>query len=57
MNIAQGSIEECQYYLILSKDLGYGPNNELVDLLNEVSKMLDSYIKTLLSTNFYLLII
>ena len=22
-NIAQGSIEECRYYLILSKDLGY----------------------------------
>jgi four helix bundle protein len=24
MNIAQGSLEECQYYLILAKDLGYG---------------------------------
>lgn len=23
-NIAQGSIEECRYYLILSRDLGYG---------------------------------
>jgi len=23
MNIAQGSIEECRYYLILAKDLGY----------------------------------
>ena len=24
MNIAQGSLEECRYYLILAKDLGYG---------------------------------
>ena len=24
MNIAQGSLEECQYYLVLSNDLGYG---------------------------------
>ena len=23
MNIAQGSLEECRYYFILSKDLGY----------------------------------
>ncbi len=23
MNIAQGSLEECRYYLILAKDLGY----------------------------------
>ena len=24
MNISQGSLEECRYYLILSKDLNYG---------------------------------
>ena len=24
MNIAQGSLEECKYYLILAKDLHYG---------------------------------
>jgi four helix bundle protein len=24
MNIAEGSIEECRYYLILAQDLGYG---------------------------------
>ena len=32
MNIAQGSIEECRYYLILSQDLSYGENNSLMDL-------------------------
>ena len=42
-NIAQGSIEECRYYLILSKDLNYGENNELALLLEEVSKILAVY--------------
>ena len=51
MNIAQGSLEECQYYLLLSKDLGYGENIELVGLLNEVSKMLKSYAIKILSSN------
>ena len=52
LNIAQGSLEECQYYLILSQDLGYGDNDNLKELLNEVSKMLDSYIQKILSSNF-----
>lgn len=51
MNIAQGSLEECQYYLLLSKDLGYGENSELVSLINEVSKMLESYMNKILSSN------
>ena len=51
MNIAQGSIEECQYYLILSNDLGYGKNDNLVSLLDEISKMLGSYIFKILSSN------
>lgn len=51
MNIAQGSLEECQYYLLLSKDLGYGENIELVSLINEVSKMLESYMNKILSSN------
>lgn len=50
MNIAQGSIEECQYYLILSPDLGYGNNEDLRLLLNEVSKMLESYNQKILNS-------
>jgi four helix bundle protein len=42
-NMSQGSLEECQYYLILSRDLGYGETSLLMALLNEVSKMLDNY--------------
>ena len=48
MNIAQGSLEECRYYLILAQDLGYGPTSELNELLEEVSKMLSSFTKAIL---------
>lgn len=43
MNIAEGSLEECRYYLILTKDLGYGDPSEVVGQLEEVSKLLGSY--------------
>ena len=42
-NIAQGSLEECRYYLILSRDLGYADTRELLSSLDEVSRMLESY--------------
>lgn len=51
LNIAQGSLEECQYCLILSQDLEYGNNYSLNILLDEVSKMLDAYIQKNLSSN------
>lgn len=51
MNIAQGSLEECQYYLILSNDLGYGENKESVLLLNEVSRILEAYRTKILTSN------
>jgi four helix bundle protein len=43
MNIAQGSLEECRYYLILTDDLGYGDTHQLMQQLEEVSKLLTSY--------------
>lgn len=46
-NIAQGSLEESRYYLILARDLGYGATAHLMDLLEEISKMLEAYIRTL----------
>ena len=42
-NIAQGSLEECRYYIILSNDLNYIQDLEIVKLLEEISKMLVSY--------------
>ncbi|HEX8131020.1 MAG TPA: four helix bundle protein [Pyrinomonadaceae bacterium] len=44
MNIAQGSLEECRYYLILTNDLGYGDTRQHMRQLEEVSKLLASYI-------------
>ncbi len=49
MNIAQGSLEECRYYLILAKDLGYAEINGSMIQLEEVSKLLDSYSKSILT--------
>jgi len=49
MNIAEGSIEECRYYLILARDLGYGETEKLKQLLEEVSRLLSAYIKAILA--------
>ena len=43
MNIAQGSLEECRYYLILAQDLGYCNTLKLLVQLEEVSKLLQAY--------------
>jgi four helix bundle protein len=45
MNIAQGSLEESRYYLILARDLGYIDSSDLMDQIEEVSKLLDGYQK------------
>ncbi|HEX8649952.1 MAG TPA: four helix bundle protein [Pyrinomonadaceae bacterium] len=47
-NISQGSLEECRYYLILARDLNYGEIQVLMKALEEISKMLDSYIRSIL---------
>lgn len=52
LNIAQGSLEECRYYLILSNDLNYGECAKLQMLLEEVSKILDAYAKAILTSDF-----
>ena len=42
-NIAQASLEEVRYYLILVCDLEYGNTSRLRDNLEEVSRMLEVY--------------
>src|SRR5690349_11702989 len=49
MNMAEGSVEECRYYLILSNDLGYGETTELTTILEEVSRMLTAYAAAILA--------
>ena len=43
LNIAQSSLEECRYYLILIEDLGYAATTDMEALLEEVSKLLVAY--------------
>jgi four helix bundle protein len=50
MNMAEGSIEECRYYLILAKDLNYGDTGPLNILLEEVSRMLNAYAAAILTS-------
>jgi len=51
LNIAQGSLEESRYYLILAADLGYGSNDSMMRQIDEVGRMLDSYLKRILSSD------
>lgn len=47
-NIAQGSLEECKYYLILSEDLKYiQKESDYLGHVDEIGKMLESYINGL----------
>ena len=52
LNIAQGSLEECRYYMVLTKDLNYGDTAQLNSQLEEVSKLLESYTSKILASGF-----
>jgi four helix bundle protein len=54
LNIAQGSLEECRYYILLSYELSY-INNNSYNMLNasieETSKLLNAYYKDIKERN------
>jgi len=50
LNMAEGSLEESRYYLILTQDLGYGKTEELMLLLEQVSRLLNAYARTILAS-------
>ncbi|OUO75211.1 four helix bundle protein [Bacteroides sp. An269] len=55
MNIAQGSLEECRYYILLSKDLNYITENDYNQLtwsIEEASKTLNAYCKSIATRKF-----
>ena len=52
MNISQGSLEECRYYLILARDLKYGESESLMMQLEEVSKLLEGYSRAIIANNY-----
>jgi len=45
-NIAQGSLEESRYYLILARDLNYGDPASLINAAIEIGRMLGSYARS-----------
>jgi four helix bundle protein len=49
LNIAEGSLEESRYYLILAQDLGYGDTQKLLAQLEEVSRLVSRYATAILS--------
>jgi four helix bundle protein len=50
-NISEGSLEECKYYLILAKDLGYATTENESGLAEEISKLLNAYSNKILSSD------
>jgi len=59
--VAQGSLKECRYYLILTKDLSaladphgsgeYGDVSKATQLLEEVSKLPETYSRSILNSD------
>ena len=51
LNIAQGSLEESRYYFLLAQDLGYCDCSDILKQVEEVSKLLDAYNRTIKKSN------
>jgi four helix bundle protein len=51
-NIAQGSLEESRYFLILARDLAYADVQAAYASLEEVSRLLEAYHRTILNSGF-----
>jgi four helix bundle protein len=50
LNLAQGSLEELRYFLLLARDLGYESDARLAADLDEVARLLDAYRRKILSS-------
>ena len=48
LNIAESSLQECRYYIILAYDLNYIADKELLANLDEIAKLLSAYGKSIL---------
>ncbi len=51
LNIAQGSLEESRYYLLLTQDLGYCESQQILEQIEEVSKLLEAYCRSIRKSN------
>jgi len=52
MNIAEGSLEELRYFLMLAQGLGYGSTDLLRSMTEEVGRLLGSYTRSILASRF-----
>ena len=53
-NISQGSLEECRYYCILSRDLNFidiDTYNNIINMLSATSYMLNAYVNGVFNNN------
>lgn len=51
LNMAESSLEETRYFLILARDLGYGDTARLTTALEEVSRLLHAYSTAILTSS------
>jgi four helix bundle protein len=51
LNISEGSLEQCRYYLLLAADLGYLDKEALWKLSEEVGRLLHGYRSAILTPN------
>jgi four helix bundle protein len=51
LNIADSSLEECRYYLILTSDLNYSDTTIHSAMAEEVSRLLNSYTAAIVNGN------
>jgi four helix bundle protein len=51
LNIAQGSLEEVHYYLLLAGDLGYMDPEPLATQYREVARLLHGYARAILASD------
>jgi four helix bundle protein len=51
LNISQGSLEESRYYLILARDLHYGETTLAMEQLEEVNRILEGYMTSILNSD------
>jgi len=51
LNMAESSLEETRYFLILAHDLRYGDTARLMTSLEEVSRLLNAYSRAILASS------
>lgn len=51
LNIAESSLQECKYYIILANDLNYIRERQLLNNLDEIARLLNAYAKAILNNH------